>query len=240
MNDAIRTFAGALAAVEAELDWELLGRTYCDGDGSDFFDGELRERIHDTALHFVDDIAGALDGARGRSLYVGAALAEMPLILAEHLVLGRAVEWLNIDGPEIGELARALAIASAQLGLPLPTPRVHQLANVEPASCDHLWLVSVLTDPDGFPALHDELYERTGGPLATGRGTLADDRQRACILVDHLLDRAADECLLTTTEEELDIVEARLAQRGWSVDLAPDGRLSAIVGDCVRLGKLRR
>jgi hypothetical protein len=239
-NDAIREFAAALATVEEELDWELLGRAYCDGDGSDFFDAELRERIHDTALHFVDDLAAALGGARGRSLYVGAALAELPVILAEHFVLGRRVEWLNIDGPEVRELARAVSIASAHLGLDLPAPRVRKLAEVELASCNHLWLVSVLTDPDSFPALHDELYERVGGELATGRGSLDDDLERARSLVDEWLDRAADPCLLTTTEEELDIVEARLAQRGWSLELAPDGRISAIVGDRVRMGRLRR
>lgn len=240
MNAAVRAFAAALAAVDAELDWELLGRSYCDGDGGDFFDADLRERIHDTALHFVDDIAEALDGAAGRSLYVGAALAEVPLILAETLVLGREIAWLNVECPETAELARALAVVSAKLGIALPIPLVRAAKSLEPASCNHIWIVSVLTDPESFPALHDELYERAGGELATGRGSLATDRARAESLVDEVLDRAADPCVLSTTEEELIVIEPRLAHRGWRLDVEPDGRLSAIVGDNVRIGALRR
>jgi hypothetical protein len=240
VNDAIRTFAAALAAVDAELDWELLGRAHCDGDGSEFFDAAFRERINDTALLFVDDVARALDGAPGRSLYLGAALAELPLILAEQLVLERDIEWLNIDCPETRELVRALDAVNSELGVALPTPTTRATTSIEPASCNHVWMVSVLTDPESFPALHDELYERAGSSLATGRGSLDEDRKRAHQLVDEWLDRAAASCVLSTTEEELVLIEPRLAQRGWSVELDPNGRLSSIVGDCVRIGHLRR
>ena len=240
VNDAVRDFGAAVNEVMTELDWTLLGRAYCEGDGSGFFDDALRERIVDTGLMLADDLGDALGDGRGRSLYLGAEIAELPLILAEHLVMGRRVEWLNIEGPQTRELVRALDVVSARLELDLPKPDTRTLAEIEPASCDHLWMVSVLTDPDHFPALHDVLYVRTKGPLATGRGRLEDDRARADALVEALLDCAASPCVLTTSDEERTIVEPLAARRGFSLEFARGGRLSSIVGDRVRIGKLLR
>lgn len=222
------------------MDWELLGRSACDGDGTSFFDDALRERVIDTGLRFAEDVATALRGSRGRSLYLGAEVAELPVMLMEHVVLERRVEWLNVDGHATRELARAIDAVSAALGVALPSPRTCSLRDLERADFDHLWMVSVLTDPDAFPALHDELYERAGGPLATGRGDLADDRRRAEALVDDLLDRASASCVLSTTEEELAIVAPCVERRGWKLEIAGGGRLTAIVGDRVRIGRLTR
>ena len=240
MDEALHKFGSALGALLEELDWELLGRSYCEGDGTDFFDDELRARILDDGLLFADDVGGALGMAPGRSLYVGAELAELPVILAEHFVLGRRVEWLNLECAQTSEIARALRAVSAQLGLELPLPSVRALRELEPAAFDHIWMVSVLTDPDGFPALHDELYERKGGELAIGRGVLAEDRRRADALVEELLDRAAPECLFSTSDEERGVIEPLVARRGWKLEFEPGGRISAIVGDRVRIGRLRR
>ena len=240
LDDALNTFGAALAALFDELDWELLGRAACEGDGSTFYDDELRERVLDTGLRFADDLGGALRGAGRASLYLGAEIAELPLILAERLVLDRRVAWVNVDSPATAEVARALRAVGARVGVELPEPRFAGLAGVEPGSCDHLWMVSVLTDPDAFPALHDELYERAGGPLATGCGDLADERARAEALAAELLDRAAPRCVLSTSDEERAILEPLIAARGWSVAFAPGGRLTAIVGDRVRIGTLER
>lgn len=240
MDDAHRTFGAALGALDAELDWPLLGRSACEGDGSGFFDAELRERTFDTGMRLAEDVARALGGARGRSLYLGAEIAELPLILAEHLVLGRRVEWLNLEGEPTTELRRAIQAVSARLAVELPEPRVAELRDLEPESCDHLWMVSVLTDPESFPALHDALYERTGGPLATGRGELSDDRRRAEALVEELLDRATARCVLSTSDEERSVIEPLVARRGWTLEFARGGRVTAIVGDRVRIGTLTR
>jgi hypothetical protein len=240
VDEALHRFGAALGALDAELDWELLGRSYCEGDGSEFFDAKLRARIRDTGMRFAEDIGRALGDARGRSLYLGAEIAELPLILAEHLVLGRRVEWLNIECAQTTELVRAIRAVGARLAVELPEPRVRALAEIEPESCDHLWMVSVLTDPDSFPALHDALYERAGGPLATGRGSLDDERKRAQALVEELLDRAAPRCVLSTSDEERGLIELLAARRGWTLEFARGGRLTAIVGDRVRIGRMQR
>src|SRR5688500_16210314 len=105
MSAAARRFGAVFAALQAELDWRALGGAYCEGDASGFFDEQLRGRMLDTGLLWADDLASRLDpeGPR-RSLYVGAAVAELAPILAEHLVLGREVRWLNLAGPETSEL----------------------------------------------------------------------------------------------------------------------------------------
>lgn len=240
MKDALHSFGAAVAELDGELNWELLGRAACEGDGSDFYDSALREAILDTGLHLAQDLGQVLDPAGGRSLYLGAEVAEFPVIFAEHLVLGRRVEWLNLDCAQTAELARAIGVVEARLGITLVRPRAEGLDSIEPGSCNHLWLVSVLTDPDHFPALHDELYERRQGPLATGRGSLEDDRLRARALVSSLLERAGHGCVLTTTDEELGFVEPLLKQRGLAFELVYKSRLSAVVGDQVRMGRLHR
>lgn len=232
-------FGAAWTELVEELDWARLGRTYCDGDGSDFFDDELRGRVLETGLELADELASALPrGGPRRSLYFGAAVAELPVILAESVALGREVCWLNLPGEELDELVRALRAVSARLALQLPHPSVAAIESVERASCDHLWMTSVLTDPEAFPALHDELYERRGSELATGRGSLSEERQRADDFVRALLARAAPPALLTTTEEELTLVRPQLASAGLSLRAPRAGRLSAIVGDSVLVTRL--
>ncbi len=240
MNETTRRFGAAVAALEAELDWVRLGGAYCEGDPRTFFDEKLRASILETGLKLADDVARALvPGSTRRSLYLGAAVAEIVPILAEHLVLGRAVVWLNLPGDETDELVRALTRVGEHLGLDLPRPGTVTLDTVARASCDHVWMVSVLTDPDAFPALHDELYERAGGPLATGRGVLAEDRARADALATSLLERATSPFALTTTDEELGLMRPLLAQRGLHLEPRRKGRLSAIVGDRVSVGRVR-
>lgn len=240
MHDALRTFGATIAALDEELDWGLLGRSACEGDGSTFFDAALRERTIDTGLRFAEDVARALGGSSGASLYVGAEVAELPVVLMEHLVLGRAVEWVNLDCAAVRELRRALAAVGARAELELPLPRAVALQELESAGFDHVWMTSVLTDPEAFPALHDELYERAGGPLATGRGALDEERARAEALVEALLARAAPRTVLTTTDEELRILAPIAARRGWRLEFPRGGRLSAIVGDRVRSGTIQR
>lgn len=230
-----------LTALVDELDWERLGRAYCEGDGSSFFDEEARDRIVEVGMQMTDAVMQALP-ARGprRSLYLGAAVAEIVPILMEHVLMKRDVIWLNLPGDETDELCRALDLVGKRFGQALPRPSTRTMDSVEIESCDHLWMTSVLTDPDAFPALHDELYERDGSELATGRGSRVEDRRRADTLVRQWLARAARECVSTTTDEELTIVEPLARAAGMRVRVADHGVLSPVVGDPVRVCRLAR
>jgi hypothetical protein len=233
---AAERLAAALCELEAELDWQRLGACYCEGDARDFFDPVRRARTLDVGLALADDVAARLPvGGPRRSLYVGAAVAELAPLLVERLVLARELRWHLLAGPELDELTRALTRVGERLGLELPLPDPRALEDVAPEPCDHLWLVSVLTDPDAFPALHDALYERAGTPSATGRGDPTAERARAASLVAALLAHAAPSALLTTTTDELPFLRALLPQ-GAQVE---SGGLTALVGDRVahvRLG----
>jgi hypothetical protein len=239
-ENAAETFAAALIDLEGELDWDLLAACYCTGPAEGFFAHERRAEMLDIGLALASEVEASLpEPGSGRSLYVGAAVAELAPILMERIVLAREVVWINRPGPELGELARALALVAERMGLDLPAPTGAQLADVPLAPCDHVWLVSVLTDPESFPALHDALYERAGTPQATGRGELARERRGADELVDRLLDRAALPCAFTTTDEELEIVAPRAAARGLELALPERYLLSALARDPVRVCRLR-
>jgi hypothetical protein len=97
-----------------------------------------------------------------------------------------------------------------------------------------VWLASVLTDPDAFPALHDRLYERVGGALATGRGDAAADLARAEQLVREVLAKATRPALLSTTDEELELIVPIARTLDLQLSVPTTGTLSAIVGDTLR------
>lgn len=236
-------FAAALCEVEAALDWEELGRAYCHGDGEGFFSEEQREAQRDAGLLVAADLAEALaalpDRGPRRSLYVGAAVAELAPLLCERVVLGREVLAFSLDGAEARMLDGALARVGERLRLALPRIDVRPVGAADLPPCDHLWLVSVLSDPEAFPALHDRLYGRRGTELATGRGDLPRERARAAELLDAALRPLAVPALVTTTSEELELVRAACAARGLALDAPRAGRLSPIVGDPILVCRAR-
>lgn len=226
-------FGAALAALEREIDWPLLERLYCWDAGEAFFAPQQRAANLDAAVAIAaalgERLAELPDDGPGRSLYVGAAVAELAPMLCEVLVLGRAVRAVNLPGPEADELNRALAAAEVALRVEFEP---------EAGPVDHLWVVSVLTDPEAFPALHDALYERTGRG-ATGRGDLASERAQAAALARDWAAALVPNALLSTTDEELPLLEEALAERGLAIRVPEVARLSPIVGDRVRHCRVR-
>jgi hypothetical protein len=221
-------FGAALTALDAELDWELLEGLYCWEGGEGFFSDEQREAMWDAGLQIAaglsDRLAELPAGGPRRSLYVGAAVAELVPMLVESLVLGREVCAVNLPGPEVDELNCALEAVGVELRFEAEAPR-------EPV--DHLWVVSVLTDPEAFPALHDELYQREG-EAATGTGDLVSERARAAELVEGWCDGLARPALISTTDEEAGFFEAEAERRDRRFKVPRIGRLTAIVGDALR------
>jgi len=231
-------FAAALTEVHEALDWDLLGGLYCEEGGENFFPPEQREAITDAGLLLAVDVGEGL-AARpdepGRSLYVGAAVGELAPMLCEALVMGREVIPVNLMNEETAEINRAIESVAQRLGFKLPTIRTGDWNPVGVGFCQHVWLVSVLTDPGNFPALHDELYDRAGTSLATQRGYLPAELASARELVRKVLDCAAPGGFITTTDEEFPIFAEQCARRNWSLGAPEQARLSAIVGDPVRV-----
>lgn len=223
----------ALLALEQELDWEALGQAYCEEGGEGFLDEEERGRWIETGTLFAQDLAHALT-PNGASLYVGASLFEIVPALFEVLCLGRRVVLLNLDGFESRELNRGLDAASRAIDRDLPSIQFVAPSQLSERGFDHLWMTSVLNDPEAFPALHDELYERREGEWATGRGDLEEDRKNASALLEALLPVVTDTFSWTTTDEELPVIEPWLSAKGRASQRSETARLSAFVGDPVR------
>jgi len=238
-EEGVARFARALGAVEARLDWELLGRLYCHEGGEAFFPPEQVDALRDAGLALAADLGQALEELAGggapapdASLYVGAAVAELVPILFEVLVLGREVCAVNLEGEETRHLNAALSAAGEELGLPLPPIETRPLAELAAAGAfSHVWITSVLTDPIEFPALHARLYGR-GEPSPADE---ASERTRAGELIEELLGAAARPALVTTTDEELALLLPACRARGASLRVPERARLSAVVGDPVRL-----
>ena len=259
-EDPVTLFAAAVSFLEEELPWGQLGPLYCDGGGEDFFGSEAVEALREAGLKIASDLGQALEvlgepgsaaagvagrSGRGKSLYFGAAVAELIPAVCETILLGRSVRLINLPGPEPelinGALERAeqrLATLGSNAGGLLPRIEINQRA-LERGRFDHLWVTSVFSDPEAFPALHDELYDllpRKGsqpsaGKVRTGRGNLPLERKRARELMRRLVARLVSPALVTTSEEELPLLESALAERGLAAAPSTRPRLSAIVGD---------
>jgi hypothetical protein len=229
-------FAVALAAVEQAIDWEALGACYCHEGGESFFPPEQVEALREAGLVIAGALGEELGGRPGRSLYVGAAVAELLPMLVESLVLGREVIAINLEGPETRLLDEALQDAESATGLRLPRIGTGSIEELE-GRFDHAWVVSVFNDPEAFPALHDALYGRRG-ELATGQGDLVAERARAEALAGTVLARLEPRALLCTTDEELPLWRPVLARTGRGMRTSREALLTAVVGDPLRFLQL--
>jgi len=243
---AIDRFGAAVAAAELALPWAALGAVYCDGDAREFFDEERVTAMRDTALAFATDLAehyertSRAERAPNRTFLVGAATAELWIVLFETIVLRRRIAWVNLPGAESKALDQALAAAEVHAGGSLPRLRTGHWNRAEIGPCDHLWFCSVLTDPDRFPALHDELYGRIGSPEGVGGGHPKREREAARELVLRTFECLTDEAIVTTTDEELPVLRSIARDLGATLDSPADGRVSALVGDVLRHCRWRR
>src|SRR6185503_13080551 len=120
-------------------------------EGGDVFWRTKREPCRRLGMRIGEAFLTRL-AAGGRSLYVGAGVAELPVLLVESLELRRTVVPCNLRSSEVATLNRACR------GLPL---RFHAMdAGTIRGPFDHLWLVSVLNDPERFPHLAQLAYGR--------------------------------------------------------------------------------
>jgi len=238
-EERVARFGAALGALDAEIDWDVVATVVCEGDAEGFFSDERREAMLDAGLKHAADVGEALEGFGGpeRSLYVGASVAELAPMAFEAIVLGRKVRWVTLDGPDTRELGRAFAAADPLL----PRPHVGPWSPDEVGRVSHVWMASVLTDPDAFPALHDELYARRGTKEAVGGGRPKAERRSARDLVDRCLDAlASPSALVTTSAEELAVWEPAIVDRGWRAEVSDKGRLSGLVGDVLHQVRVTR
>ena len=217
--------------VFSSLDYEALGAIYChDGDAS--FWEERREEAMRAGVEWAQALSARLGS--GRSLYVGAGVAELPVLLTECLDLGRDVHVASLNGPECDCLNASLAT----LGLSdrILFRRCDAMEVADEGGFDHLSLVSVLNDPEQYPTVSDMSYGRLH-PVLMDLKSFERERSRLRDLVDHLLGVLTTPAWVTTTVEEVPWVLAVAETRGLLVEADEDVVETALVGD--PLGFLR-
>ncbi|HIG85944.1 MAG TPA: hypothetical protein EYQ25_02770 [Planctomycetes bacterium] len=226
-------FAAALDAAEQSIDWKSLENIYCSDGGAGFFSEEAINATRTAGLLFASDLGEHLS-PRGRSMYVGAGVAELAPLVFEATMLSRRVTVHGLPGLELEQLKGAMQAVSEVTQIDTPRVTSDPIRPAETGQVDHLWFVSVLTDPEAFPALHNRLYDRQGGPLQVSGGHPKAERARADTLVRLALGSLTTKAILTTSDEELPIFEAIGTDMGLRIVSPTVSRLTGIVGDPVR------
>ena len=208
------------------IDWAALGDLYFNEDG----EAEWEHR-RDKLLEFGFEWARALFRRvpeEGGSLYVGAGVAELPVMIAEACLRGRKVRATNLRVRECEILGDALR--RHQLRGLVEIEAVDAGTIAAEASYDHLGCVSLFTDPQTWPHLSDVTYGRVA-PVQIDVGQFEREREEARVLARSLFDGMTLPGWITTTVEEVSWFLELASQRG--VDVAADEDLlpTAVVGD---------
>ncbi|MEK6804035.1 MAG: hypothetical protein AABZ34_15425 [Nitrospirota bacterium] len=210
----------ATKEIFARLDYARLGSIYCDEGGDEFWAAKrgLCQRL---GLKLAKALLPRLQ-AGARSLYVGAGVAEIPLLAMETLELGRRVTACNLRKQEVLVLNRGC------VGFPVRFE--HQDAGDVKGRVDHLWLVSVLNDPERFPELSALSYGRAN-PVTFDAQKFVPQQRTVATLVDRCLKRLTIPGLVTTTVEEAVWVAEWCHRRGVRYRIDQRTYASPTVGD---------
>jgi hypothetical protein len=183
-----------IARVFQCLDYRRLGKIYCD-EGGDAFWRARRGPCQRVGIALAEVLLSRL-ASGGRSLYVGAGVAELPMLIMEQLELGREVTAFNLRRAEAEILNRACRAC----GIPVVI-RAQDAASAS-GHFDHLWIVSVLNDPERFPELAALSYG-VANPATFDPRAFVRERRRVHVLADTCLKKLRLPALVTTSVEEI-------------------------------------
>ena len=222
-----RTTRQLVARLFAALDYRALGEIYCDEGGEAFWSAH-RDPAQTMGEAWADALAMRLSRA-GRSLYVGAGVAELPALAMEVSELGREVVVTSVDAAECASLNGSLGA----VGL-LERIRFECVDGGDAAKkrggYDHLSIVSVLNDPERYPAVSGLTYGRTPPVLLDVDGFVEERAALQRLLAEVLLGLRLPGWI-TTTYEEVAWILAGAEELSLQVDADEDGVETAIVGD---------
>ena len=187
-----RTTKALITKVFSHLDYRTLGLVYCYEGGDEFWHAR-RKRSQRLGIKLAEALMRRLRPS-GRSLYVGAGVAELPPLLAEAIDLQRQVEPYNLRGSEVAVLNRACGR--------LPVRFQRRDAASAQGRFDHLWMVSVVNDPERFPHLSPLSYGRAH-PVTFDPVRFKKEREMVQSIVDRCMRKLGLPGLVTTSTEEV-------------------------------------
>lgn len=182
----------AIAEVFNRLDYRRLESVYC-YEGGDEFWRKKREPCRRLGTRVAEVVLKKLP-LGGRSLYVGAGVTELPALLVEVLELQRQVEPYNLRRSEVVILNRACRSLALRFR--------SQDAALAVGRFDHLWIVSVLNDPERFPQLAPLSYGRAD-PVTFDPVRFQKERRTVQSIVDRCMPKLNVPGLVTTSTEEV-------------------------------------
>lgn len=193
MKDRLHTQTlQAIRRLFDQLDYTALGPIYCYEGGDEFWQAK-RKPCERLGINLSQVLLKKLSRG-GRSLYVGAGVAELPCLLAEAVELQRHVEPYNLRRSEVTVLNRACH----------DTPvKFHAKSATEARGrFDHLWIVSVLNDPERFPDLSPLSYGNAN-PVTFNPQKFEPQRKIVRSIVDRCMPKLSLPGLVTTSTEEV-------------------------------------
>lgn len=187
------------------IDWVGLGEIYFHEDGEQHWQDRRKLAIELGLL-----LARRLEHhvkPEGTSLWVGAGVAELPVMLAEVLLLKRSVVAANLLGEECDILNAALAKAAPHVTLFYEAGDAREVAGDQ--AFDHLGCISVFTDPEIWPVVSAVAYGRLP-PVQLDLDQFAKERDDVRELARGLYAVLNRQACITTSAEEV----------AWFLDLA--------------------
>ncbi|OQW30310.1 MAG: hypothetical protein A4E19_10400 [Nitrospira sp. SG-bin1] len=219
----------AIASIFDRLDYKRLESVYC-YEGGDEFWRKKREPCRRLGTKVAEVLVQKLPHG-GRSLYVGAGVTELPTLIAEVIELEREVAPYNLRRSEVAVLNRACRS--------LPVKFRAQDASLASGLFDHLWIVSVLNDPERFPHLSPLSYGRAD-PVTFDPGRFQKERRIVQSIVNRCLPKLRLPGLVTTSTEEAIWIADWCHRHGVPYRVERKQYPTALVGDpicVVRIGR---
>ncbi len=206
--------------VFSKLDYTRLGEIYCEEGGEAFWNAH-RKKCQTMGLKIAEALKQRLS-SKGRSLYVGAGVAELPMLVLETLDMNRTVEAHNLREQEADVLNQACH------GLPFTIQATD--AQTARGTVDHLWMASVLNDPECFPETSALSYGRAD-PVRFDPVAFQRERTHIQRLLDACLPKLSRPGLLSTTVEEVTWMTDWLTRNRIPFHVEEQLYPTAIVGD---------
>lgn len=218
-----------IAEVFAHLDYKHLESVYCYEGGDEFWRAK-REPCRKLGTQVAEALVPTLPRG-GRSLYIGAGVAELPVLIAEAIDRERHVEPYNLRRSEVVVLNRACQELSVRF--------LARDASSARGRFDHLWMVSVLNDPERFPHLSPLSYGRAD-PVTFNPIAFQKERQIVHTIVNRCLPKLTIPGLVTTSTEEVVWIADWCHRHRVPYQVSRKSYSTALVGDpiCfIKIGK---
>ncbi len=184
--------SATITSLFRRLDYKTLGKVYCYEGGKEFWRAK-REPCRRLGTRLAEALLARLRPG-GRSLYVGAGVGELPPLLVEQLELQRQLFPYNLRRAEVISLNRSCRNDSLRF--------YAKDASTASGKFDHIWMVSVLNDPERFPHLAPLSYGEAD-PVTFSPARFVEERKIVQTIVNRCMPKLTVPGLVTTSTEEV-------------------------------------